>query len=76
MNSVAQFIDHPQLAGRRRDIGSPAGPLAAMLPPVRMSGVEPVMGDVPALGQHTDQLLEELGVDRATIARWRAEGVV
>jgi itaconate CoA-transferase len=76
MNSIAQFIDHPQLAGRRRDIGSPAGPVAAVLPPVRMSGVEPVMGDVPALGQHTDQVLAELGIDRDTIARWRAEGVV
>jgi itaconate CoA-transferase len=76
MNSIAQFIDHPQLAGRRRDIGSPAGPLAAVLPPVRMSGVEPVMGDVPALGQHTDQVLGEIGIDRDTIARWRAEGVV
>jgi itaconate CoA-transferase len=76
MNSIAQFIDHPQLAGRRRDIGSPAGPLAAVLPPVRMSGVEPVMGDVPALGQHTDQVLGEIGIDRDTIARWRAEGVI
>ena len=28
-----------------------------------MDGVEPVMGDVPALGQHTDAILEELGVD-------------
>ena len=76
MNSVAEYLAHPQLAGRRRDIGSPSGPLTAVLPPVRMTGVDPVMGDVPALGQHTDAILGELGVDRDTIARWRAEGVV
>src|SRR6267143_2103672 len=64
MNSVEQYLAHPQLTGRRRDIGSPAGPLLAVLPPVGMSGVEPVMGDVPALGQHTDQILGELGIDR------------
>ncbi len=76
MNSVEQYLAHPQLAGRRRDIGSPAGLLVALVPPVRMSGVEPVMGDVPALGQHTDQVLGELGIDRDTITRWRTEGVV
>jgi crotonobetainyl-CoA:carnitine CoA-transferase CaiB-like acyl-CoA transferase len=76
MNSMAQFLAHPQLAGRWRNIGSPAGPLLAVVPPVRMSGVEPVMGDVPALGQHTDEVLGELGIDRDTIARWRNEGVV
>ena len=76
MNSIEQYLAHPQLTGRRREIGSPSGPLTAVLPPVRISGVEPVMGDVPALGQHTDAILGELGIDRDTIARWRTEGVV
>ena len=35
-----------------------------------MDGVEPVMGDVPALGQHTDAILDGAGRRRATpIAR-------
>ena len=78
MNSVEEFLDHPQLAARNcwRDIGSPAGPLRAMIPPVRMDGVEPAMGDVPALGQHTDVILEECGVTRDTIAAWRQEGAI
>jgi itaconate CoA-transferase len=78
MNSVAGFLEHPQLTGRDRwrEIGSPAGPLRAMLPPVSMDGVEPVMGDVPALGQHTDRILDELGVARETIAAWRSEGAI
>ena len=78
MNSVGEFIDHPQLADRDvwREIGSPAGPLRAMIPPVRMEGVEPAMGDVPALGQHTNAILEELNVAPETIAAWRKEGAI
>jgi itaconate CoA-transferase len=78
MNSVAGFLEHPQLTGRDRwrEIRSPAGPLRAMIPPVSIEGVEPVMGDVPALGQHTDRILEELGVARETVAAWRSEGAI
>ena len=78
MNTVGEFLDHPQLAGggKWREIGSPAGPLRAMIPPVRMDGVEPAMGAVPALGQHTDAILEELGVARDTITAWRREGAI
>jgi itaconate CoA-transferase len=78
MNSVAEYVDHPQLAERDcwREIGSPAGVLRALLPPVRMDGFSPVLGPVPALGQHTDAILDELGIDRNTIAAWRHEGVI
>ena len=79
MNSVQEFLAHPQLAARDRwrDIDSPAGPLRALMPPVQMDDVEPVMGDVPALGQHTDAILDELGVDAATRSpRGAREGVI
>ena len=78
MNSVAEFVDHPQLSARGcwREIDSPVGPLRALVPPVRMEDVEPVMGALPSLGQHSDAILEELGFDAATIARWRKEGTI
>jgi itaconate CoA-transferase len=78
MNSIAELLDHPQLAQRGcwRDIESPAGALRAIIPPVRMDGVEPVMGAVPALGQHTDAILEELGMTRDAVTAWRTEGVI
>jgi hypothetical protein len=41
-----------------------------------MENVEPVMGDIPALGQHSQSILEELGYDAGTIAGWRREGVI
>jgi crotonobetainyl-CoA:carnitine CoA-transferase CaiB-like acyl-CoA transferase len=34
------------------------------------------MAEVPALGQHTDAILQELGYGPADIARLRAEGAV
>jgi itaconate CoA-transferase len=78
VNSVGDFLEHPQVSGRDcwREIGSPGGPLRAMIPPVRMEGVEPTMGDVPSLGQHTEAILEELGIARDTIAAWRREGAI
>jgi itaconate CoA-transferase len=78
LNSVEEFIGHPQLAGRHvwRQVDSPQGLIPALLPPVRMEGVEPVMGAIPALGQHTDEVLTEFGFDPPTIARWRQSGVI
>jgi itaconate CoA-transferase len=78
LNTVEQFIDHPQLAGRHawRQIDSPAGSVRALVPPVRMEDVEPMMGAIPALGQHRESILGELGFDAPTIERWKQEGVI
>jgi len=78
LNSVQEFVDHPQLAVRQRwrEIESPVGPLRALIPPVTMEGVEHRMGPVPALGQHTQAILQELGFDAETVAAWRNTGVI
>jgi len=78
MNSVADFVAHPQLVERDRwtDVGTPAGLVRALAPPVQISGTTAAFGPVPAVGQHTEAILEEMGFDRAAIAAWRAEGVV
>jgi itaconate CoA-transferase len=41
-----------------------------------MEGVEPAMDPIPALGEHSDAILAELGFETATVARWRASGVI
>jgi len=63
LRSPQQFAAHPQLAARNRwrEVGSPGGPVLALLPPVTMAGHEAAMGAVPALGQHTDAIRAELG---------------
>jgi itaconate CoA-transferase len=77
-NPVVAFLDHPQLVERDRwrTIDSPAGPIRALLPPVQMDGVDPVMGAVPELGQHSEAILLELGFDQATIYGWKEEQVI
>ena len=78
MRTVPEFIEHPQLAARDRwrEVGSEAGPLRALLPPVAMAGAEPVMHQIPALGEHTDGILGELGYGKGTIAALRREAVI
>jgi itaconate CoA-transferase len=64
MNTVEEFLDHPQLheRDRIRSIGSPMGPLDVFLPPMIIDGLSPAMNSVPAVGEHTDSILWELGL--------------
>jgi len=77
MNTVQEFLDHPQLAARDRwrMVASPAGPIRALVPPFGLDESEPRMGPVPAVGEHTDAILGELGYDAATIAKWRRDRI-
>ncbi len=75
VNTMQQFWQHPQLAARERwrEIGSPAGPLPALLPPGNWDdGEGPRMDPVPGLGEHTDELLAELGYGAEAVAVLRA----
>jgi formyl-CoA transferase len=78
LNTMAEFLDHPVLAGRERwrEIGTPGGPVRALLPPVGIGGLTPQMGPVPALGAHTDAVLRELGRSDDEIARLRTRGAI
>jgi hypothetical protein len=43
-------------------MGSPNGPLMSFLPAITIPGVNPVMGDIPAVGEQTDAILAEFGL--------------
>ena len=62
MNDLAAVTAHPQLAARRRwvGVGSPGGEFSALLPPHNLRGAPPRMDAVPALGEHTAEILDEL----------------
>ena len=66
LRDVRELGDHPQLLARDRwtEVGSPAGPLRALLPPATLVGDEPTMGPIPEVGEHTDRVLAELGIER------------
>jgi crotonobetainyl-CoA:carnitine CoA-transferase CaiB-like acyl-CoA transferase len=63
LNEISQFLEHPQLSERDRwrEVGSPVGPLKAILPPFVMEDFEPRMDPIPAVGEHTAAILSELG---------------
>ena len=78
VNDMAGVWNHAQLKARERwrEVGSPAGQLPALLPPASSSAFEPRMDAIPAVGEHTEQVLTSLGFDAAAIASLRANQAV
>lgn len=62
LRGPGELSEHPQLRARSRwrQVDTPAGAVEALLPPVE-SGREPVMGAVPALGEHNEAIRAEFG---------------
>lgn len=77
-NLPSEVIRHPQLSARDRwgTVGTPKGDIASLRPPPVISGFTQPMGAVPALGEHTDAVLGELGLGADELARLRADGVI
>lgn len=78
MNDMAGLWAHPQLKARQRwqTVGSPAGDIPALLPPGRNNTFDYRMDPVPAVGQHTEAILRELGQADEAIAALRATGAI
>ncbi|HPU51301.1 MAG TPA: CaiB/BaiF CoA-transferase family protein [Burkholderiaceae bacterium] len=77
MRTMQEVWEHPQLEARKRwrQIDTPVGPMPALLPPGNWPQ-DPRMDAVPALGQHTDAILAELGLDAAAIDALRAQQAI
>jgi itaconate CoA-transferase len=78
LNTMQEFWEHPQLEARGRwaEVDTPAGSIRAMKPPFNLSGFEPRMAAVPALGEHGRKILAELGYAAADIERLAAAGAI
>jgi len=78
MNDMHEVWEHPQLKARGRwtEVDTPSGPIPALRPPGQVDSFTPRMDAVPALGEHTDAILSELGWDRAAIDRLRDAGAI
>jgi crotonobetainyl-CoA:carnitine CoA-transferase CaiB-like acyl-CoA transferase len=78
MNDMAGVWAHPQLQARERwrEVGSPAGDIPALLPPGRSNAFDYRMDAVPAVGQHTEAILRELGMADGDVAALRAAGAL
>ncbi len=78
VNDVAAFLDHPVLAarGRWREVTVPGATVQALLPPADLAGLPARMDPVPAVGEHTEAILTELGHSPEDIEALRADLVV
>jgi itaconate CoA-transferase len=78
VNDMQGVWDHPQLQARDRwrEVETSAGTVPSLIPPGSNSAFEPRMDAVPGLGQHTEQVLRELGLGTDRIDQMRAAGAI
>ena len=78
LNDMAGLWKHEQLKARNRwtEVGTPNGNIAALLPPGLNDSYDYRMDPVPAVGEHTDAILKELGLAASDIANMRAAGAI
>lgn len=80
VQNARDVFECPQVAARKVLIDAPdpiLGSVRLVGPPFKMSGhPEPVANPAPLLGQHTGEILSELGYNPAQIETLQAEGVV
>lgn len=86
INDIAQAFDDDQVKARGlavslprdgRALGDGIERIVGVASPLRLSATPPVLRRAPpALGQHTDEVLAEMGLDAAAIAALHAAGIV
>jgi hypothetical protein len=69
MNDMQGLWNHPQLASRNRwaHVESPVGEVPALLPPGVNNQYSYRMDAIPAVGEHSEKILTELGLDPKSI---------
>jgi crotonobetainyl-CoA:carnitine CoA-transferase CaiB-like acyl-CoA transferase len=78
LNDMHQFWDHPQLRARDRwhSVESPNGPIPALLPPGINTAYEYRMDKIPAVGEHSEAILKELGYSIESIEQLKQAGAI
>ena len=78
LNDMEGLWKHEQLKARKRwtEVNTPNGPIAALLPPGLNDSYDYRMDSVPAVGEHTDAILKELGLKESDVSEMRASGAI
>jgi itaconate CoA-transferase len=78
LNDMHGLWQHKQLKARNRwvDVDSPVGPIPALLPPGSNDSYDYRMDAIPAVGQHTDAILAEIGISEKALAEMRSSGAI
>ena len=78
VNTMADLWSHPQLKARDRlgQVDTPVGPITALLPPGRNNSFRYRMDPIPAVGEHTEGILRQLGRGEQDIAALREQQAI
>lgn len=75
---IDEFVVHRDLKDRARwiSVESPVGPLDLLRPPAIFDGFDYRMDPIPAVGEHTEKILQELGYSPDDIENMKSKSVV
>ena len=78
LNDMAGLWQHEQLKARQRwaDVQTPAGMISAPLPPGVNDSYQYRMDPIPAVGEHTEAILQEIGLNESQIQAMAESGAV
>ncbi len=78
LNGIGEVLAHPQVIARKmiREMESPVGPVPVIASPLRLSDSPARLGSIPALGQDTEAILQELGYGAAEIDALRSDHII
>jgi itaconate CoA-transferase len=78
LNDMEGLWKHEQLKARERftEVATPNGPITALLPPGLNDSYDYRMDPIPAVGEHTDSILKELGITDSEITNMRSIGAI
>jgi itaconate CoA-transferase len=78
LNDMEGLWKHEQLEARKRwaEVGTPVGKIPALLPPGLNDSYDYRMDPIPAVGEHTESILKELGISDDEIAHMRTNGAI
>ena len=78
LNDMPGLWQHAQLRARERwvEVMTPTGKVPALKPPGSGSAWDPRMDAIPALGQHTTDILRGIGYDDEQIAALKSAGAI
>jgi len=78
LNDMEGLWKHEQLKARNRwtEVDTPNGAIAALLPPGLNDSYDYRMDPIPAVGEHTNSILKELGITESDITKMRDSGAI
>jgi itaconate CoA-transferase len=78
LNDMEGLWKHEQLKARNRwtEVDTPNGAITALLPPGLNDSYDYRMDPIPAVGEHTNSILKELGMTESDITNMKASGAI